>query len=119
MLPRRSSLGWVERSETHHHHAKKTGFAALYSSSDSHWLLPRLQLAEREQVGRAGLDEAWRLGGRVLGEVELLNAAGALLDLVGGDQDLADVLVHVAEMLAQLEHAIAQTGEIIAEMHHL
>src|ERR1043166_4809469 len=114
MPPRRSFVGWVERSETHH----SSRWVSLRSTHppDHRRSLPRLQLAHREQLGRAALDEARRLGRRVFGEIELLDAAGALLDLVGRDQDLADVLVGVAEMLLQLEHAIAQAAEIVAEM---
>src|SRR6266702_4869636 len=72
-------------------------------------LLPRLQLAWRgEQLRRAALDEAGHFHRRLgLAEVEFLDSPGAFFDLVGGDQDLADVFVGLREMVLQLEHAFA------------
>src|SRR5215472_4227565 len=80
-------------------------------------LLPRLQ--PRKQLWRGCLHQPRRLCRRLLAEIEFLDAARAFLDLVGGDQDLPDVLVHVGEMLLQLQHTIAQASEIVAEIEHL
>ena len=69
--------------------------------------------------GCLALDEAGHFHRRVgLAEIEFLDPAGALLDLVGGDQDLADVLVDVAKVLLQLQHALAQAAEVVAEIEH-
>src|SRR5262249_58674233 len=48
-------------------------------------------------------------------ELELVDAAGALLDLFGRDQDLAHVFVGLAEMVLQLDHAVTQPPEVV---HH-
>src|ERR1700694_4699097 len=108
-------------------------------------LLPRLQLArQRKQLGRGWLydargfcgcltlaeiefldqpgapDDARGFCGRLsLSEIEFLDPPGALFDLVGGNQDLPYILVGVAEMLLQLQHAIAQPPQIVAEIEHL
>src|SRR3979490_1466771 len=83
-------------------------------------LLPRLQLArQRKQLGRGWLDDARGFCGRLsLAEIEFLDPPGALFDLVGGNQDLPYILVGVAEMLLQLQHAIAQPPQIVAEVEH-
>ena len=53
------------------------------------------------------VDQA-RINRRIaLAEIEFLDPAGAFFDLVGGDQDLPDVLVGVAKVLLQLQHAVA------------
>jgi hypothetical protein len=54
-----------------------------------------------------------------LAEVQFLDPSGPLLDLVGGDQDLADVFVDVAKMLLKFQYAVAQPSEIVAEVEHL
>src|ERR1700682_5194724 len=84
-------------------------------------LLPRLQLARRrKQLGRGWLDDARGFRGRLgLAEIEFLDPPGALFDLVGGNQDLPYILVGVAEMFLQLQHAIAQPPQIVAEIEHL
>src|SRR5215471_13063787 len=48
-------------------------------------------------------------------ELELVDAAGALLDLFGRDQDLAHVLVGLAKMVLQFDHAVTQPPEVV---HH-
>src|SRR5271154_781826 len=74
-------------------------------------LLPRLQLArQRKQLGCGRLDQPRRFDRRVLAEVQLLDTAGALFDLVGGNQHLPDILVGVGKMLLQFQHAIAQAA---------
>jgi len=82
-------------------------------------LLPRLQLAGQREEFRGGwLDEARGLGGRFLAEIKFLDPAGALFDLVGGNQDLPDVVIGVAEMLLQFQNALAQPPQIVAEVEH-
>src|SRR4051812_37759762 len=83
-------------------------------------LLPRLQLARRgKQLRPVALDDARRLGRRlVLAEVQFLDAAGALFDLVGGNQDLADVFIGLAEMGLQFQHAVAQPRQVVAKIEH-
>src|SRR5262245_11680168 len=77
-------------------------------------LFARLQLArQRERLGRAWFDDPRRLGRSVaLAEIEFLDPAGALFDLVGRDQDLPDILVDVAEVLLQLQYAVAQPSQV-------
>src|SRR5258707_13855615 len=84
------------------------------------WLLPRLQLAwKREKLGGGALHQPWCLGRRVgLAEIEFLDAARALFDLVGGYQDLANVLVAVAKEPLQFQHPFAQAAEVIAGVVH-
>src|ERR1700682_5683183 len=84
-------------------------------------LHPRLQLARRrKQLGRGWLDDARGFRGRLgLAEIEFLDPPGALFDLVGGNQGVPYILVGVAEMFLQLQHAIAQPPQIVAEVAHL
>src|SRR4051812_40445968 len=81
---------------------------------------PQLARQRREQFGTIRFDDARRLG-RCLGlaEIQLLDSPRALFDLVGGNQDLADVFVGLAKMVLQLQHALAQAAEVVAEMHDL
>src|ERR1700686_1727542 len=84
-------------------------------------LLPGLQLARQgEQLGRARLDDARSFRRRFgLAEIQLLDPAGALFDLVGGNQDLADVFVGLREVVLQLQYALAQAAEIVPEVEDL
>src|SRR6266851_9120657 len=83
-------------------------------------LFPRLQLAgKRKQLGRIALDDARDLGRRLaLAEIQFLDPSRSLVDLVGGNQDLPDILVGVAEMLLQFQYAVAQPSKIVAEVEH-
>src|ERR1043166_7200150 len=74
-------------------------FAIRYS------LFPRLELETERHHARLA---------RALLAVELqrLDAAAALGDLVGGNEHLGHVLGRLAEMLLQLEHALAQPADV-------
>src|SRR3954447_22696897 len=79
---------------------------------------PQLARQRRKQFGTIRFDDARRLGGRVgLAEIQFLDPARALFDLVGGNQDLAYVFVGLAKMVLQLQHALAQAAEGGAPMH--
>ncbi len=45
--------------------------------------------------------------------------APRLVDLVGGDQNLLDVVDGLPEMALQLEHALAQPSEVVDQMADL
>src|ERR1043166_5087207 len=98
----------------------RSGFVKLYARAptiffrtgvtmvERAFLFAGLQLAlqGRKQLGTLCFHDPRRLGRRVgLAEIQLLDAAGALFDLVRRDQDLADILVDLAEMVLQLQHA--------------
>src|SRR5262245_25852854 len=55
-------------------------------------------------------------GTQGLVELDLADARAALLDLLGRDQDLADVLIGLAEMGLQLEHALLQALEVVHQV---
>src|SRR6266404_4459096 len=84
--------------------------------SVSHWLPPRLglccddmgRLFPNRQLMRDRCRDDVRGGFHGVVELDLPDARAALLDLLGRDQDLADVLIGLAEMLLQLEHAFLQ-----------
>src|ERR1041385_405888 len=74
----------------------------------------QLALQGRKQLGTLRFHDPRRLGRRLgLAEIQLLDAAGALFDLVRRDQDLPDVLVNLAEMVLQFQHALTDRKSVV------
>src|SRR6516164_418918 len=78
-------------------------------------LFPRLQ-APRQR----GRDHVGGGSRRFLAvELDFADTRGTLLNLLGRDQDLAHVLVGLAEMPLQMQYPIVHPGDVVHEMADL